>query len=336
MKLLKVRSRRKVFLLAAVFLLITVSLGINLFLTRVLPYYSQYNMQVVLAPGAEPISWECLYKVYGHDANDIKGRKVLSNRNRKLKSTAYRVPNFVHFVSFGNNRTFTFVNYLSVLGAYKVQKPDRLLMHYDFLPTGAWWERVKEDVPTLELVKRERPKEIGGRPVDVIFHASDIARLEILLDYGGVYIDSDALFIQEVDDLRHYPCTLGKEKPPKFISGFIVAEKGALFLQLWLETYKYNYVGHLWDYNSASIPYHIYNKHPKLLHVEPWRITTPDWTEREQLLLDNIEWRKLYLLHLMWHGQNQTLITPEIIKTMPGILGSVTRNLYYGSPDKIA
>ncbi len=53
------------------------------------------------------------------------------------------------------------------------------------------------------------------------------------MEYGGIYLDYDVIVLQPMDELRLYDITLGKEKPPKFIAGIIVANKDAPFLKLW-------------------------------------------------------------------------------------------------------
>ncbi len=53
------------------------------------------------------------------------------------------------------------------------------------------------------------------------------------MEYGGIYLDYDVIVLQPMDELRLYDITLGKEKPPKFIAGIIVANRDAPFLKLW-------------------------------------------------------------------------------------------------------
>ena len=38
--------------------------------------------------------------------------------------------------------------------------------------------------------------------VQVIEHVSDVARLRIIMEVGGMYLDPDAIFLKSVDELR--------------------------------------------------------------------------------------------------------------------------------------
>jgi hypothetical protein len=129
---------------------------------------------------------------------------------------------------------------------------------------------------------------------------------------------------------------LGKEKPPKLIAGIIVGRRNATFLRLLYESYKDNYRGWDWDYNCARITYQLYLKRPDLLHVEPYKLTTPDWTDRHKLWNDVIDWSDLYVVHVMAHfehsGENYT---PDNIRRLNTTFGQIMRYVYYGSPEMI-
>lgn len=129
---------------------------------------------------------------------------------------------------------------------------------------------------------------------------------------------------------------LGKEKPPKLIAGIIVGRRNATFLRLLYESYKNNYRWWDWDYNCARIAYQLYLKRPDLLHVEPYRLTTPDWTERRKLWNDVIDWSDLYVVHVMAHFEHSDEVyTPENIRRVNTTFGQIMRYVYYGSPEMI-
>jgi len=147
-------------------------------------------------------------------------------------------------------------------------------------------------------------------------------------------------------------CASGKEKPPKFIAGIMISRKGSTFMRLLYESYRGNYrpwdwdyncariAYHLylqrpdWDYNCARIAYQIYLKRPDLLHVEPYKFTTPDWKERYKLWKEVIDWKDLYVVHVMGHF-NYDRSGPESITTINSTFGEVMRYIYYGSPKLI-
>ena len=150
------------------------------------------------------------------------------------------------------------------------------------------------------------------------------------MKYGGIYLDYDVIVVNPLDPLRKYELTIGKEKPPKFNAGTIVASKDALYLRVVYQSYKNNYRPLDWDYNCARLPYQIYLEHPEMVHVEKYRLTTPDWTERHLLWNSIIDWSDLFTIHVMIH-LNFADYNPENIKTMNSTFGEVARYIYYGS-----
>ena len=84
-------------------------------------------------------------------------------------------------------------HYLSLKSAINIQKPDIILFHTDCLPRGKYFREVE---PNLRIVKRSPPKQVWGRPVKHVEHQSDVARLQILLEFGGIYLDDDVIILK--------------------------------------------------------------------------------------------------------------------------------------------
>ena len=107
-------------------------------------------------------------------------------------SGEHKVPNIVHYIWFGC-RDFRFHHYLSVKSVIKIQKPVTILFHTDCLPHGKYFREVE---PHLRIVKRTPPKTVWGRPIVNVEHQSDVARLQILLEFGGIYLDDDVVILK--------------------------------------------------------------------------------------------------------------------------------------------
>lgn len=272
------------------------------------------------------------------EAIHVEVRVITENASHlppTVPTDVYVVPNIVHFVWFApdNQKPLSFINYLSIKSAHKIQRPEAILLHFNFLPAGEWWERLLREVP-ITLVHKVAPEEIHGQKISHAFHKGDVAKLEILVEYGGIYLDYDVIVLNSLDPVRKFDATLGKEKPPKFIAGIIIGRKDALFLRLVYESYRDNYRWFDWDYNCARVAYQIYLAKPDLLHVEPYKFTTPDWADRTLLWDRVIDWKDLYLIHVMGHAL-KTEFTPDSIKQLNTTFGQITRFIYYGRPDII-
>ena len=46
----------------------------------------------------------------------------------------------------------------------------------------------------------------------MIEHVSDVARLHVLMEVGGMYVDPDAIFLKSVDELRNQKIVMPQER----------------------------------------------------------------------------------------------------------------------------
>ena len=93
---------------------------------------------------------------------------------------------------------------------YDVLAPDSMTLHYKHLPTGEWWERA---VPYLRLRRIEASLEsYKGRRITTYAHMADVARLQLLLQFGGIYLDLDVLVVNSMEALRHHGAARGGVK----------------------------------------------------------------------------------------------------------------------------
>jgi hypothetical protein len=267
--------------------------------------------------------------------------KFLGTRNTQKSITnpnvTYLVPNIVHFIWFSNftkhkKHEFGFVNYISVLSVYKIQKPDMILFHCDAIPTDPWWQKAWRDIP-LTVVRRNTDTKIFGLETKHIEHRADLARLEILLECGGIYLDCDVIVVRSLDPLRHYVATIGHEGPPKFNAGTVLSERNGTFIRMWYDSYKTQFRPDKWAYNSGELPYQMYLDHPHLIHVEETSLSTPRGITLPQMAKMSIDWSYFYTLHVMTLDDGR--YNPINIKHDLSTVGQVLRYIYYGTKEEI-
>ncbi|KAK2145062.1 hypothetical protein LSH36_705g01012 [Paralvinella palmiformis] len=246
----------------------------------------------------------------------------------------YTIPNVVHYIWFSNTskrREFNFVNYLSVLSVYKIQQPKEIIFHCDLIPTDRWWHKVWDDFPiTIQRVNTRT--EIFGVPIKYIEHASDIVRLEILIEHGGIYLDCDVIVVRPLDPLRHYPAVIGHEGPPKFNAGTILAAPNSSFLRLWYDAYKTDFHPNKWAYNSGEKSYQIYLEHPRLLHVENESLSTPRGLSLPDMMKHIVDWSFFYTLHVIEYEKD---FTPGNIKRKQSTVCEILRYVCYNSKEAV-
>jgi hypothetical protein len=238
-------------------------------------------------------------------------------------SPDYAIPNVFHFV-FGlkpQSEPFHLMYYLCLASCLQVNQPDKIVFHYHNEPYGEWWDRIK---PNLELRRIEpdsfvnafnyQDQNIGSFRYA---HLADFARLQILLEEGGVYADIDTLFIKKIP--RHWffqQFVLGREKPPataklggSLCNAWIASAPGSEFCRLWLEQMQQAFDGS-WSNHSTLLPYELSLRYADLLAVEPeTSFYALDWTPQciDQLFLGKVALPdQAFSLHLWNHLWWQT------------------------------
>ncbi|CAF0766093.1 unnamed protein product [Didymodactylos carnosus] len=99
-------------------------------------------------------------------------------------------------------REFELINYLCLLAARYILKPHKIYVHYYKEPKSYWWTKAKNDSDLkLTLRKTRQITSIYGHKLYHHAHRGDIMRLEVLLKYGGIYLDLDVLALNSFDSL---------------------------------------------------------------------------------------------------------------------------------------
>ena len=152
----------------------------------------------------------------------------------------FLVPNVVHVTWFYSKEklTFRFHMFISLLSAYKNIQPSAIMFWYNNEPTGYWWSEILRRIPVIRMCHREAPTSIYGHKVSVPEHQSDIVRLEVLMKYGGIYMDLDMIILKSFDPLRVYELTMGRATSITLANGLMVSKPNASFLRIWHNNYK--------------------------------------------------------------------------------------------------
>ena len=262
---------------------------------------------------------------------------IIPTNPAPLKNPTPLVPRIVHVIWFftAQKCQFRFHNLISLLSVQKFIKPDRIFFWYSNMPCGKWWQVVKRRVPIISPRYLEAPTMVFGHRVDKVEHRADVARIVIMLRYGGIYIDLDVVAVQSWDPLLYYQTTLGAESPYFLANGVIISVPNAIFLRLWYDGYR-TFNDSLWNFHSCFLPMLISKRYPNLLHIERDTFYRPLWNELQWLYKPGYlwDWSINYGVHL-WYRFHTVEHNPEDIKTLNTTMAEVFRYILYGSPDVI-
>jgi hypothetical protein len=130
-------------------------------------------------------------------------------------NAAAPIPNLVHYVwLLADPSVFSlhFDIFVSVYSAHLFLQPDRIYFHTDASPdlwdrtktSGDLWTKRILNIPGVYPVFVENPQRTSHGVEITNFPAkSDFIRAEALREYGGIYMDTDAVPLRDIAPLRH-------------------------------------------------------------------------------------------------------------------------------------
>jgi hypothetical protein len=222
------------------------------------------------------------------------------------------IPKIIHFCygfdkNFGG-KPFSIFHYIAIRSAFEVNKPVEIFLYYKYEPEGVWWEKAKKFAVTEKV---EPPETIKGKTLNHYAHKSDVMRLQILKEIGGIYLDMDTVCKKPFDILLDNKFVIGKEGR-FFLNGLcnavMLAEKNSEFINLWLDEYSsFRSTGFdkYWAEHSVKIPYKLSKKYPGLLHIEGYEsFHYPMYypSSLKKLFVQNKDYKNAYCHHLWENG----------------------------------
>ena len=213
------------------------------------------------------------------------------------------IPNkfqYVYLTHDGNKhpmyKKFHLMHYICIKSAIEVNNPDEVNIYCNQEPTGEWWKEIRDEV---NVVMVEPPKEIFGKPITELAHMSDVIRLQVLLEEGGIYTDMDTISVKPYGDLLNNKFVLGVQGNEfggndGLCPAVIMSEKDSEFGKQWLMGFNDTFKGgppgsDTWCTHSVQYPSWLAKKIPEHIHVEPYssfffplyhQNTLPDMFER--------------------------------------------------------
>jgi GR25 family glycosyltransferase involved in LPS biosynthesis len=191
-----------------------------------------------------------------------------------------KIPNIVHFI-FGlkeQTEDFKYVYYLSILSYLYYNKPKYCFFWYIYEPYGKYWDIIKNKLILINIPENTIFK-LNDKIVTKYAHKADILRMEILLKYGGVYLDIDTITYKSFNTIynfNNYDFFIGiQEKDWKYnnkkinlLCNAIMASKpNSKFMVKWWNKY-YDYLSpDKWCEASVHLPSILYNEWEKINNI---------------------------------------------------------------------
>jgi hypothetical protein len=241
-----------------------------------------------------------------------------------------QIPSIVHFVVGQGDRRqtqlryqlstpFEFINYITFLAARRHLRPKKFFVHYFQEPNTFWWNQMKKN-PEINaiLVRTRQVNKIFKKFVDHHSHRGDIIRLEVLIKYGGIYLDTDVLTLRSFDPLLNLSDVImahENDNPRTACNAVILAKSNAKFLRRWYDAFQ-SFDQNCWGCHSVLLPWKLASIYTDEIKVLPTNtFLRPRWGELKNFYESNdYNFASDYASHL-WNKINNAYLsklTPDI------------------------
>ncbi|KAI1360103.1 hypothetical protein F5Y08DRAFT_318048 [Xylaria arbuscula] len=254
------------------------------------PWSEQYEVQKDFV--STPDELDCLY-----------GRTRPLADAAEPQTDIEPIPNHVHFI-FGLRNpyenpsvgTFDFISYLALRSAIVGMRADNISLHYTYLAdppapepntdplSNSWIRHLKDDI-TLVYHSPEEMDALKNQPGAhwQAAHISDVLRLKLLREQGGIYLDIDAFGLRPFTDLLRSPrdIIMGHEGGNRggLCNAIMVARKNSAFIDRWAAEYNNVDLSQEWNFHSVTLPKQLQLQHPdEICALPPSTFFWPTWT----------------------------------------------------------
>lgn len=252
----------------------------------------------------------------------------------KVITSTFIIPNEVHFILF-EKRELEFIQFLSIVSAIKVQKPEQILVHCDCKElSGRYWDLLISlseitNIP-VKVIYLAKPTHVFGQKLSSVYHSADVARIQVLMNYGGIYLDTDMVVLKPLNEFLRYEMVIGWPYSDYIGNQILIADKKARFLRLWLNGYK-QYRPFMWYYNAGQNPTdEILAKHPSLVHRVPLLFGVHNLLSKLHGTNEWHDWRRYYAIHLLSrHHPASQHVNETVIGSLKTPFSELARWLLY-------
>ena len=170
------------------------------------------------------------------------------------------IPNIVHLVlTDRDTRFFDWPCYAAIRSAREKLQPEKLLVHVlDGVEPSTfndWWQAAKAFITDVVPFPRSAvPNSLNGLRLSHPAFIADFIRIKILHDWGGIYMDTDALSLRGFEELRRWRAVLARQGGEELRAtvGLMMFEKGSPLLPTLLDRMKRAYTGS-WGIHAGSL-----------------------------------------------------------------------------------
>ncbi|MBQ1183826.1 MAG: glycosyl transferase [Clostridia bacterium] len=130
------------------------------------------------------------------------------------------IPKIIHYCWFGGKPIPEFAQ--KCIDSWKKYCPDYEIVR---------WDETNFDLSYNVYVKEAYENKKWA-------FVSDVARLYALVNYGGIYMDTDVEVVKSLDELLEYEAITGFQTATEAVTGLMACEKGQKMFKMFLDDYQ--------------------------------------------------------------------------------------------------
>jgi mannosyltransferase OCH1-like enzyme len=218
------------------------------------------------------------------------------------------IPKVIHLIYFKES-DFQNYHYGCVMSVVKHMPTYTIHLYNDIEPiNNKYWDLIKQEA-NIKIIPYERPYQYDGFDLQYVQYAADVARLELLYKYGGIYLDLDMLIIKNFDTIINtgkdlYISEEG-EKGGGWINSFIACKPKNEFINIWLKSFRTGLRMESWAWHIREGNRQLVKEHPHYMLkynieiLESKYFFPFPWTDREKFIHieENLN-EEIYGVHL--------------------------------------
>lgn len=220
------------------------------------------------------------------------------------------IPETVHFIWHGSSE-ISFKLYIAIRAALISTGTLTVHLHHDtpLNSENTWLHLLQPNLTLVPFETADYLTEVAAYHPETWqgSHRTDAMRLHVMLERGGIYLDSDAYILRPLTNLLigARDVYMGYEGGIRWglCNGVIMAKAGAPFIARWLGEYA-TFNDRNWNYHSVILPAKLAARHPdEICTLSPSAFFWPMWTK------DAVDW-----MHEPLDGEEATAVEAEMAR----------------------
>lgn len=181
------------------------------------------------------------------------------------------IPKIIHYIYLGG-RPIQNYHYRCIQSAL-LHMPEeyKIYIHCNEEPIdNKYWDNLKNN-SRVSIKYVECPEYFDGFKLNYIQYKADVLRMNIIYEYGGIYLDTDMLIVKNFEDIfkSNKSLYISKEYDDNnsgLINSFIAAKPKNEFIKLWLDSFKSGLRMDIWAYHIRDSNKLLIKKYPYYLY----------------------------------------------------------------------